>query len=597
MRSLLYIVLLLLFSEVNAQTIPDDKRAEWGQANLHFKFTEPQNAVNILDYGGNNDGITDNSQAVELALEQNEGKAAVLFFPAGIYLFNAPVTLKDSIEIKGEGSALTTLLFNFNGQNQNAINISGSSTGNWVLIDGGFDKNSSKIFTDSAFIFAKGDVVEILENNGDWDVVPISWAEKSVGQITVIDSVSEDTLFLQSPLRIDYDTLLHPSIQKVVPVVNAGVRCVKIKRLDEPPNGGSYNVNFMYARNCILSGIESDSSVGSHVYISKSLSVKVDGSYFHHAFQYDGAATHGYGVTLAHHSSECIIDNNIFSHLRHAMMVKTGANGNVIAYNYSRDPFRSEPIHDLSGDISLHGHYAYANLFESNIVQNIMIDHYWGPSGPYNTLFRNRAELWGIIMTSSDLLETSGQNFVGNETTDFSMFYGQYVLTGNNHFQYGNNILGVTRPAGTTDLSDSSYYLNTKPVFWDVNTPWPSVGYPNTLNQGTIPARQRFDDGLSLTVCSDSVYTSIQHSRPKPPGLVIAPNPNRGNFSIITNGDISGNLLIIIVNIYGIIVYKSSFSAGEQNIFPVSVNLPKGIYWVVFRNHNVVMVKKLMVYE
>ncbi len=104
--------------------------------------------------------------------------------------------------------------------------------------------------------------------------------------------------------------------------------------------------------------------------------------------------------------------------LRHAMMVKTGANGNVFSYNYSKNVRRSEWPNNYGGDISLHGHYSYANLFEGNIVQNIMIDHYWGPSGPLNTFFRNRAELYGIIMTGGDPTTSDMQNFVGNEITN-----------------------------------------------------------------------------------------------------------------------------------------------------------------------------------
>ncbi|MBM4395981.1 MAG: hypothetical protein FJ087_09850 [Deltaproteobacteria bacterium] len=54
------------------------------------------------------------------------------------------------------------------------------------------------------------------------------------------------------------------------------------------------------------------------------------------------------------------------------MMVTTGANGNVFGYNYSRDPYRSETINDFSGDISVHGHWPFANLFEGNVVANVM---------------------------------------------------------------------------------------------------------------------------------------------------------------------------------------------------------------------------------
>ena len=596
MKFLYLIAILLPFLEVQAQVIPAGRRVNWALAKQHFQFTQPDVELNMLDFGGSNDGITDNSAAVELALEQAEGSAATLFFPPGSYLFNAPVTLQDSIVLKGSGSELTTLLFNFNQQGENSINMTGSSQGSKILLDGGFTKNSSKIFTDSAFMFSAGDMVEITETNGYWDVVPVSWAANAVGQMTVVDSVAGDTLYLQSPLRITYDTVLSPSVKKVNPIVNVGISCLTIKRLDETMNGGSYNISFNYARNCRVSGVESDTSNGSHVYIAKSLGVKVTGSYFHHAFQYDGASTRGYGVTLAHHSSECLIENNIFSHLRHAMMVKTGANGNIIGYNYSRDPYRSEPIHDLSGDISLHGHFAYANLFESNIVQNIIIDHYWGPSGPYNTLFRNRAELWGIIMTTNDVLETSKQNFVGNETTDFDLFYGQYVLTGNDHFQYGNNILSVTLPSGTDDLSDSSYYLKTKPSFWDINDSWPSIGYPNMLDSGTIPAKERFDAGLPLTVCQDSVFTSVQTIH-RAFNISITPNPNKGHFAITVDESLPENSTLTIFNQWGISVYQKSISIRKNSTIPVSLDMPPGFYSVVLQNSGMVISKKMIVYE
>jgi hypothetical protein len=180
------------------------------------------------------------------------------------------------------------------------------------------------------------------------------------------------------------------------------------------------------------------------------------------------------------------------------MMVKTGANGNVFSYNYSREVHRSEPISDYGGDISLHGHYAYANLFEGNIVQNIMIDHAWGPSGPYNTIFRNRAELYGIIFTSGNPTTSDSQHIVGNDVTSI---LGSYSITGTGHIQHGNNIRGTIRPTGTGTLTDTSYYIDMEPVFWSISDTWPSLGIPNTLGAGSNPARNRWIQGGTMTIC------------------------------------------------------------------------------------------------
>lgn len=580
--SILALIFMSFFAE--AQVIPAERRVNWMQLQSNFNFTVPSEEINILDFGAVNDGLTDNTEVLESALTQTSGIATIIYFPPGEYLFNAPIQLPDSILLRGAGPELTTLLFDFKSQNLSCINITGSASNTGVQVDGGYTKGSNKIYLDSSFIFSGGQMIEITEENGSWDVVPASWAENSVGQMTLIDSVVGDTLVLNSPLRITYDSVLHPSVRAVNPAENIGVECLKIKRVDEPVNGGGYNINISYAKDCRIAGIESDTSNGSHIYIAKSLTVRVTGSYFHHAFQYDGASTHGYGVTLNHHSSECVIENNIFYHLRHAMMVKTGANGNVFGYNYSTDPYRSEPIHDFSGDISLHGHYAYTNLFEGNITQNIIIDHYWGPSGPFNTIFRNRAELWGIIMTTNDLYETSGQNFVGNETTDNATLYGQFILTGTDHFSYGNNILNTIIPAGTDTLPDSSYYLSGKPDFWNISDNWPSIGLPNNLNSGTIPAKQRYLEGTDLTVCPDSVLTNIPESKPNRFSIKIWPNPNKGTFFISAENATQNDYLVTVFNSMGSKVFKTNIKLPKDQPKIVTTNLTPGIYFIVIKS-------------
>ena len=279
------------------------------------------------------------------------------------------------------------------------------------------------------------------------------------------------------------------------------------------------------------------------------------------------------------------------------MMVKTGANGNVFGYNYSADPYRSEPIHDFSGDISLHGHYAYANLFEGNITQNIIIDHYWGPSGPFNTIFRNRAELWGIIMTTNELYETSFQNFVGNETTDNSPFYGQFLLTGTDHFSYGNNILNITIPSGTDSLTDTSYYLFEKPPFWNILDNWPSIGLPNDLNSGTIPAMQRYLSGADFTVCNDSVLTNITMNQTKSFNVIIGPNPNNGTFSISLKNATQNDYLVTIFNSMGKKLFKTKIMFTKDQPRIVTTNLTSGIYFIVVKGREEQQTSKIIIYE
>src|SRR5205085_4353518 len=98
--------------------------------------------------------------------------------------------------------------------------------------------------------------------------------------------------------------------------------------------------------------------------------------------------------------------------------------------------------------------------------------------GPLNTFFRNRIELYGLVMTSGTM-QSDSQNFVGNEIPNTGAFMGMYTLYGAGHFEYGNNVRGVITPTGTTNLPDTSYYLSSQPSFWNIASPFPSIGEPN----------------------------------------------------------------------------------------------------------------------
>ncbi len=187
------------------------------------------------------------------------------------------------------------------------------------------------------------------------------------------------------------------------------------------------------------------------------------------------------------------------------MILMSGANGNVFGYNYSFDAKSTTEVPpDAIGDMSLHGHYAFANLFEGNIGQNIFIDDFWGPAGPYNTFFRNRSELYGIVIFDQYhySITSDRQNIVGNEVTNTNSQKGNYLLAGKNHFTYGNNIKGIIQPGGTEALNDSSYYLFSKPYFWNIIGTWPSIGIPNLINTGTNPAYERYFSGSSKISCN-----------------------------------------------------------------------------------------------
>ncbi|MCF8303325.1 MAG: T9SS type A sorting domain-containing protein [Bacteroidales bacterium] len=589
----LIIALFFISSLVHAQVIPDSMRVSWSQVGYSGELPDPANILNVMDYGATGNGVTDDYGAITDAIDAAGEDPAVIYFPSGTYLVKSSLTLPEGIILRGLETDSAAIHFNLEEQPLDCIKINGTADGSFVMINGGLEKGSNTITVEDASQFSAGDYAELRQENGEWDSDPAPWAEKVVGQVVQVTAINGQSLTIDRPLRIDMDSQLNPEIRKIDPVMDVGVECLKIRRLDSVPEGSGANIKMNMAVNCWVIGVESHKSVSSHIDVVTSKNIEITGNYIHHAFTYNGEGKRGYGVTLNNHTSDCLIENNIFRYLRHAMMVKTGANGNVFGYNYSIEPNRPEYPTDGGGDISLHGHYPFANLFEGNIIQNLIIDHYWGPAGPYNTFFRNRAELYGIISTSSEV-ETDKQNFVGNEVTNTQPLHGNYSISGEEHFEYGNNVKGTIIPSGTDDLTDETYYLDGEPIFWNVNSDWPSIGIPNELDEGTIPGEVRYMEGEDLTICPGE-ETGVNENREQGSRAIkIYPNPAGDVIYITVPQQEVKNFTVRVTDLTGRIIKQ----AKQENAGLMRIKLPdemkSGMYLIQVNTGNTLITRKVM---
>lgn len=494
------IYLLVIATGLKAQTIPANRRVDWSVAG--YQGTKPVYTTirNITDFFIAGDGTTVDQQ-LDRAILSLDGGNGVIYFPAGTYVFGSPIVLRSGIVLRGQGASSTTLQFNLGGSG-NLITIAGNNTSDISGVNGAAVKNQNTISVSNPSLFRVNDYVKIYQN--DTSLLRDAYAWNSVAQVLRIESISGNNITFNHPLRRTYQPIDSPRLRRLQMTTGVGIECLKIQRLDSSV-GQTSNIYLDKAAQCWINGVESDSCNFAHVQIANSTNIEVTGSYFHGAFRYGGGGQ-GYGISAEYSSGECLIENNIFRHLRHSMLVQSGANGNVFTYNYSREPFASDVFpSNLAGDIVMHGNYPYASLFEGNIVQNIVVDSSHRINGPFNTLFRNRAQLYGILFNA---LAGDSTNVVGNEVT--AAFIGQDTLTGNGNLEYGTNIRGTIKPVGTSTLPESSYYYSSTPAFWNVASSWPPIGVPNTVNSGTIPALQRFNSGSGFTVCSSSGVLPIQ---------------------------------------------------------------------------------------
>ena len=555
MQKVILITLCLVSFFIEAQTLTQNRSVDWTLAGLRDTTTNNFQYIDMQTFGVVNDSLTPNDVMFSNALNSVSGVGAILVFPAGFFLFNSTLNLPSNIIIRGQGADSTTFVFDLRG-NGNSFHILGNSSSlDTTCLTQMSIKDSLSIYVNNATIFSIGDYFQIIQQ--DADLVTSSWAENSVGQIIEIANIIGNKIILESPLRMDYTVARTPYIQKITPSKNVGIECLKILRIDDTSPQQKSNIYFKYAVNCWVSGIESENCTFSHIEASNSSNISISKSYFHHGFDYGGGGR-AYGVMLQATSGECLVEDNIFEYLRHSMILQSGANGNVFAYNYSFDPFWTSTPNDAAGDMVLHGNYTYANLFEQNICRNIVIDDSHGPNGPYNTFFRNRAEGYGIFFSASN---SPNQNFIGNDisNTNFPYDLVNYRILGTGHFLYGNNNKGVITPSGTNALPDLSYAYLIKPNFI-IQTQWAAIGTPNVMSANNIPAFDRYNSNVIFSNSCSNIVTSINNKAIDIKNEISYPNPFNAKFSIAMKTSI---VELKVYNVYGQLIETLDGNGNE----------------------------------
>lgn len=569
---------LTLISRLFSQTIPAERRVDWTKAGLSdAEAFDNLPRIDAATFGVVAGGVAANDSAVAAAIASLAGNASIIQFPAGEFLFHETINLPSGAVLRGAGADKTTFLMNLGGKGH-SISVAGKAIESEKSpLAVGAKKGDSAIVLENGSIFSAGDWILLSQN--DSALVFSDWARNSVGQILRVVSVRGDTLLCASELRHDFPAMLEPSAKNIAPAENSGVECLKLLRLDDTSPSQTSAIHFRYCANCRVKAVESEMCLFSHVEAEYCANLLVEKSYFHRGFDYGGGGR-AYGVALQYATGECLIQDNIFERLRHSMLVQAGANGNVFAYNFSTDPYwdSGNPLlpENSAGEIVLHGNWVHSNLFEQNIVQNIVVDNSHGANGPRNTFFRNRAEGYGIFFSASN---SPNQNIVGNDITNTKFPYSlvNYQILGEGHFVYGNRDKGALDPPGTEDLPELSYAFKSAPDFVPA-AQFGAIGTPNETG-ASIPALVRYDSGDFFADFCDSEPGEVE--RANFVKISLSPNP-AGDF--LTISGLSAIEKIEIVDIFGRVAIKRE-NVCEKIRIDLST-LPRGTYLVYASRQN-----------
>jgi Pectate lyase superfamily protein len=497
---------MLLDFTVCAQTGIDSTRiTSWSKAGAVGGLVI-NNTVNLLDFGADATGVLSSDQAINQAIASLNGPGEI-YIPAGNYLFNTQINLPDSILISGEpsfldsGSATTLMLNPISGQH--GFLVKGSVSTDTILLGGSPVRGQTKIFVPLLSKFPIGCWARLVPTD-EAGLLVDAWAYGHTGQLFQVIGHDNGQIVLSQPIRRDYAS--PPKIMQVFPKQQVHFHCLSLQRV-EPTDPNGANIFFQYAVNCTVKGIYSYLCTNSHFDIRTSAQITVENCGFRDAFSY-GSGGEAYGVLVHAGSSDCLIRHNTFNHLRHAMLLQSGANGNVFAYNYSQDPYWTGVTSpsNSAGDAVLHGNWPYMNLFEGNIVQNIVIDNAHGMNGPHNTFFRNRAELYGLFM--SPIQVSNNQNFIANQIINTSSStLGLFYVQGTGHWSVGNMVKGTVLPANTTEPSWTSLCGYQFPSYYYAEGEIPPMQNSFWESKGDfIEAKHRVNLFNAPSLCEDIPY-------------------------------------------------------------------------------------------
>lgn len=339
-------------------------------------------------------------------------------------------------------------------------------------------------------------------------------AEDIVGQITQLEAEGTDASGqwgrIKDMANMNYrdstNTLYSLRIRKITPIRNIGIENLKLMRT---PNTKAttyvHNIRFDFAINCWVHGVESYKPSRSHLSVTRSSHLEISGCYFHEAMDYCGGGW-GYGVCLENSTTNCLVENTIFRHLRHSLVAASGSNCNVWTFNYSREQlftYEGDPTDDPTNrDLDLHAKYPFGHLFEHNIVERMASDDAHGDNGPYNAFLRNMAteniidfktmKLWSSLGNMEDVNDIL---YPLRHDWDYAPVLDIYGLLNNYLSPVAHNIAYDFGAYSSYRLDDVSYYYSTIPEFL-IGYSWPAIG-PKTTESGELsfclPALDRFN--------------------------------------------------------------------------------------------------------
>ena len=499
--------------------------------------------VNASTYGN---GTMEASAGIQSAINGCPA-GQVVQLSAGNFLVNAnPITIGKGVTLRGMGPNATQLRkTNTSGNPVVIVGERWPSTAGTTNLTANAPKGATSVVVASTTGLTVGRLVMIDEltdpayvywgpncEAGDACRGWFSRTNRPVGQMLEIAAINGNTVTFTTPLHIGFQTA---RTAQLVRFANAGVRNAGLEDL-YVRGGREDNVIMTFTLYSWVKNVESYWSIGDSIAVEFCLRCVVRDSYVHETPDPNPGGA-GYMLSLAWHTSDTLIENNIFMKGNKVMVMRATGGGNVVGYNYFDDGYIGYDHEWVeTGMNASHMTCPHFELFEGNQAFNIDGDNSWG--GAFSvTYFRNHAStkrrsypdlgnrraiglMWGHydysfvgnVLGTFDMDPSPYSGFV-YETTHpwdndpigmWKLGYNpenwnapadaRVVSTTHRHGNWDYATNSIDWKAGFDTTLPNSLYLTSRPSFFGT-LPWPWVTPNGSTKLFTLPARDRYDDG------------------------------------------------------------------------------------------------------
>jgi hypothetical protein len=445
------------------QIIPSNRTANWSLAYVGVPGGIPHrtNIYTTLAAGAS-------AATIQTAINNCPSNQVVLLAPGS---YNVSSTLnfpfgRNGITLRGSGT--NTVLHNTGSSYM--ISLGGGALWNtanypptWdagVSITSGNTQGSSNLVVSSGAGMVVGQMVMVDENNDTNWVFDTGGgsAPRAMGQATVIQAISGNTITIWPPLLVNFNTGSDP----------------RLKTLGSP----TYQVQFSGIEDLVIDG--STTTAGTGMMIENCYSCWLSNVTFslvanYHCTVYDScrcsfshcsfldSPSHGpnhYGLGFEQRVCSSLVENCIMKSIFPGMEMNYGSSGNVVAYNFMFDSYQDNFGPGVTLDCN-HGPHNVMNLFEGNVLSEFQSDGYFG-SASHMTLLRNWVMGWGPTMGGGKAISLNRWSWYFNLVGNLAGTNGaqtEYEMTANGdsanpvyQFGYpnmGNNGYNGTAPPNT----------------------------------------------------------------------------------------------------------------------------------------------------